>query len=269
MYRRRLLRRPRRKYLRRRGVKKGKVSKGVRRYVRRAIHTQLENKQYVSYGYNQTVYGTPAANNPPGMIASLYPQISQGTGDARIANKINLRRGVFKYTVQFAPYDLTNNPKRQLLVNVMLVRCKNSINGAAISSVPGQDWNAFFRAGGSAVPFQGTPLDSILPVNDSYWTVIYRRTHKLGAYLSGDVISGGTVPLNYNDFKFEEMGGCLISNRKIKNKLIYDDTFDTYPKNDNLMLIAWCTPTDSNGTYTSTMTGARISYSCDWKYEDA
>lgn len=269
LFRRKFSRRPRRFSRRPRRVYRKKVSKGVRRYVKKAIHRQLENKQYVMYGQNNSVTG-PTANTAPTFATTMLPYPIQGSAQGqRIGDKIRLLGCNVKYNLSFSPYDATVNPKGECLVHLIIARCLNSINANPASSIPAIAFTDFFRAGTSSVSFQGNSLDCMLPINEAYWSVVWTKTHKLGTLKSNDFTSGSAaVQVAGNEALYCTNGSFRLPMKKIHKILKFDDATQ-YPTNTNLYLFAYAVPLEAQGTYSATNIPARLSFVLDWKYEDA
>lgn len=254
--RRRFYRRRPRKYIRR--VKKARVSKATKRYVKKAIHRTIENKEFISYGANQTIV-TASATTPTGINLLQLPGQGIG-GSARLGNSIKVVSGVIRGKVSLMPYNATNNPLScPILVRIMMVRCL-STNTQTLASVP---WTEIFKINNSATGFQNSPLDmGLLPVNDMLFRVLGNKVIKLGASTAsstGPVGTGGyydNSPM-IHDFYFNYGKYC-------KKNLKIDESAGL--SNDNCWLVFQAVNADGTSTAVNV---AKFHYANRLAYEDA
>lgn len=170
--------------------KRRRVSKNVKRYVKRAIHRTVETKEKIDYGANQPIV-TASASAPVGQI--LIPTMTNGTSAGQmIGNQIKCVRGYIKGHVNLLPYNITTNPNPPpLYVKMWLV--KNLVTQGSAASFSWFDWTKFFKLSGGMTGFQGNMLDVEFPVNTEYWRVLAKKTIKLGvggATATGPISSG-------------------------------------------------------------------------------
>lgn len=167
-----------RKY-RGRGAKKCKVSHCVKKYVKREIHRNIENKEIITYTSNQTLNtGTAGAAMTN---FGLIPSISQGTANnARIGDAIRIRRGTVTGTVHLKPYDATMNPRPMpVYVKIWTVRLLST--KTQLSALTSGATDYFFKGNGTNLPPQGNLLDLDLPINQEKYRVLGRpRIVRLG-----------------------------------------------------------------------------------------
>lgn len=251
-----------RNYRRRRGTstrKARKVSTAVRSYVRRAIHTNLENKCWISYAANQTVMS--AGTSTPIYSINLLPNsLTQGVGKAgRIGNEINLRAGTIYGRVNLLPYNATTNPTPSpVLVRFFLVSCKQTNQPTMTSSV---QFGSFFETGNTASLPQGNSLDMVLPVNNDFWTLYASKVVELGCTSTGSGFATGAI---YDNSKFSY--GFRFSFGKYVKRIKYDD--NTVPQiNKNLYLLIQ--PIYADGSNTSGYIPLEVHYCVKDTYEDA
>ena len=80
---------------------KKSVSFAVKKYVKKSIHSSIENKMITTYAANNSVTGTS-------FVLPLTPLVSQGTGESgRVGNKINLLSACLKFVVNIVPYNIS------------------------------------------------------------------------------------------------------------------------------------------------------------------
>lgn len=89
------------------------VGLAVKKYVKRAIHANVENKRssfttfqsFGSFANSTTLYARPLTPASSGSLS-----IQQGTGQGeRIANRVRVMRAMFRYTINPLPYDIGSN----------------------------------------------------------------------------------------------------------------------------------------------------------------
>lgn len=249
-----------RAYGKRKGTVTTKVSKSVRKYVKNAIHRNVENKVATSLGVNQSIITAGTSNTP--YFLNLLPQPSQGTGHAgRIGNEIRLVNSYIKGRINILPYNVTTNPNPvPLIVKMWLCANKqsNNPNMAVLST-----FSTFFDTGNVNSSFQGNQLDTLLSPNKDAWTIYKTKTIKLGAASfssTGPVGSGG-----YFDNSPMSVPFSFSISQHVKN-LKFDDT-TALPTNRNLYLLIQAVSAD--GSNTSAYTTCELHYSTRWEFEDA
>lgn len=257
--------RRKRTYKRKTGMKrKSTVSPKIRRYVKKAIHRNLENKRYINFAVNQTVSGT-SPNVQPTFNQSLMPFLSQGTAESnRSADRVRILSGKLNYTLSFAPYDVTANSKPQCYCTVVIYKVISHNDGAVNTT----DWTNFFDTQTTSVSFQSNALDHLLTINENRFKVFYRKTFILGTTKSNDYTNASAaVQLAGNEARY-----CVkqqVNLTKMLKKILKFDDANTVSTSDNLWMTAYCAPMESGGTYTTSNTPARCSFGLKWLYEDA
>lgn len=239
-----------RKYYR----KGARVSKALKRYIKKAIHNQIENKVHVGYAANQVVVNSSV---PTALYA--LPNPTQGVGsNNRIGQCINLMKSKIDMIFNLLPYNVTTNPTPTVqLVKLWLCSCKsvntNSIGSTSILT------NFFEGTGGVSVGSQNTTLDMLLTVNQDAWTVYETRYFKLGA-------SNNSTPIsNSGYFDNSPMSKKVSFNiNKYVKRLRYDST--SVPNNRNLFIVMMTCNAD--GT-TSGSQAVEYHYNARWEFEDA
>lgn len=257
----------RRKFLRRgrkqlgKGYRKARISKSVKRYVKKAIHRNIENKEVIQYAAN-TVLNTASYST---QSLGLLPALGQGIGaSGRIANQIKIVSGKLDIIFNLLPYNATTNP----LSTPVLVKCwliKDLTRVEATQYLNNTDIQKVFRGNGVSLPFQNNCLDMTLPINDDLFRVLAHRTFKLGAAsatATGQVGTGG-----YFDNSPMSKHLTFYWGKYVKKSLKFSDNdANYYPQNDNLFILMQAVNAD--GT-TSGLQAVEYHYTNHTKYEDA
>lgn len=246
-YKRRGLRsRPRRSNLRRK-----KVSKVVKRYVKRAIHRNVENKEIMDYWSNMTIQTLSSGTNVGNNCRQLLPLPAQGVDNhQRIGNAIRVVKGVIKGHINIKPYNASTNPLgTPLLGKIWLFRDFNFAGTFPIQNGSYVDYfNNFFKGNATQLPFQANPLDMSLPINDDNFRLLATKSFKIGASnatATGQVGSSGyfdnspmTVPFYFNWGKY-----C-------KKQIKFQDS-GSYPTNENCYIVVQVVRADGadSGSY--------------------
>lgn len=230
---------------------KKSVSPIVKKYVKRAIHKNIENKEIIDYFNNQTIQTLSSGTNTGGNCRILLPLPAQGTADnQRIGNQIKIAKAYIKGHINIKPYDVMTNPVgTPLLVKMWVFRDLQTSGTAAISGGSLTSYfDGFFRGNGTALPFQGYPIDMDLPIDDNHFKVLASKTFKIGASnatSTGPVGTGGyfdnspmSVPFYFNWGKY------------VKKQIKWIDG-GSYPANANCYIVVQAVRADgaSSGSY--------------------
>lgn len=254
-------RRPRRKIARRRvAAKRTRVSKTIKRYVKKQIHASIENKFLITVAANQTV---STANATAPYSVNLMPAIGQGTGRTqRIANKCSLRKAVIRGQISLKGYNATTNPTCSgQLVKMWLV----SVIQQNPSALPASATTSFFDYSVGGTGFGGNSLDMQLPVSQEDYRVLATKTFKLGITSSTSFTSGAV----WNDNSQFSAPFYFSYGKHFKSKLLYPDTATvSYPTNKNAFLVVQVVPAD-NSSAASTIQPLSITYAIHQEFEDA
>lgn len=258
---RRAVKKPRRYGRRRIYRRKTGVTKGVKAYVKKAIHRNIENKEIVKYSANTACVVASTLTDP--FNFNLLSNLNTGDGQGnRTGVEIKpMPSSQMKITFNLLPYNSETNPYGNIWVRVWVASYKiEHVNSAAMSGVFGQ----FFEEGSSTIGFNGNMLDMMLPVNKNEWTVYMDRKFQLGLSSGGLSFGGnnlaptGTAPfsktMTINFGKF------------VKAKLKYLDVGGNFPNNRNLWLIIQPVRADGGG---NSVTPIEIHYAHRFTYEDA
>lgn len=249
-----------RKYIRRRRIiRRRPVSGAVKRYVKKIIHSNIENKTKMNYAANQTITTGDS-------VTSTYPllmNIVQGTGEAdRIGNSIKCVKGQMKVCVNLKPYSTTSNPNAQpTWVRVMVLRDLRTTG--QLATMDATAWGNLFRTNNTTVGIQGNPLDTVLGINTDFFRVCYNSVFKLGI---GNHISGPTNPSSYFDNSPAAKQLTINWGKFCKKQLKFTEGIN-YPSNDNLYIVF--TACAADGTASSTKDLIEIHYANYQHFEDA
>ncbi len=249
------------------GKRKSSVSAGVKKYVKRALHTTIENKCVQVNGGNSFsgVQESPEFNAYPMCPYNGYWTIPQGVGQGgRIGNQIKTRKVTLNYVLRPLPYQASSNPAPQPCeVQLMLGYVKNT---PCFLPIPG-DINQLFQSGSSVTAPVGSLRDIISVVNTDYWVIKKRWTHKIGyAYNGGTGANNGNQFFANNDFQLNVVKKIDMT-KFIPKTHIFNDSFGS-TNTKNLFLMYYAVPSDG-GTYSSTGLVANIEFWVDFHYEDA
>lgn len=253
-----------------RGMAKGKkcvVSDCVKKYVKRALHANVENKCVqiqggVSFG---NINESPDFNAYPMCPLSGFWNIPQGvTQGTRIGNQIKPVKVFLNYVLRPNPYDATFNGRpRPTEVQLMLGYTKSLptiIPGAA-------DLTQLFQNGASVAAPIGNLRDLISIINTDYWVIKKRWTHKIGfAANTGTGADAGVQFGANNDFKLNAVKRLNITSM-IPALIQFNDGGLT-PTSKNLFFMYYAVAADGT-TFSSTTLPTAIDYWVDFHYEDA
>lgn len=262
-FRKRFVRRPRRKIIRRRSTTK--VSRKVRKYVKRELSRQIENKEITTYGVNQSLTvqqsGGPAVFKIP-----LIPAVSQGTGNNnRIGNTIRPKSCYIKGFVNCKEYNgSTNITPSPVWIRLMLVKALNvTYQGGA----PGELDSAIFKGNGAALGFQGNMLDQTLEINTDLFRPLVDKKIKIGF---SSAFVGGLVGTTTNYFDNSSMSRPFYINwgKYVKKMVKFNDSSNgNSAQNDNLYLLFAVSTCD--GATNSGSIPAECHYNNYFRFEDA
>ena len=245
--------------------KQKQVSSAVKQYVKRTIHSNVENKCV------QINFGGPFGNvfesldfNSYSMCPGVWT-ISQGiTQGTRIGNQIKVRKVMLNYILRPSPYDVvTNINPRPVEVQLLLGRVKLTPG----STPNGTDVNNMFQAGASVSAPMGGTRDLISVINTDYWDIKKRWNHKIG-YASND--GTGSIPGSQyntnNDFKLNVVKRMDITKMCPATCTFNDNVGVSLTKNLYFMYYA----VSADGiVYPATAQPANIEFWVDFHYEDA
>jgi len=249
------------------GRRKSSVSVGVRKYVNRVVHNNIENKciqVQQSYGFG-TYLESQDFNAFPMAPQTGYWGIAQGVGQgSRVGNSIKIRKVTLSYVIRPLPYDAVTNPNPvPVEVQLLLGYVKNTPSYVPI----GGDVAQIFQSGNTTqAPFSNL-RDIIAPINSDYWTIKKRWTHKIG--YSANNGTGGSAGAQYNsnnDFHLNAKKVLDITSMMTSTVKFNDATIGSTTRNLYLMFYAVAA---TGATVGANFLMASIDYWIDFHYEDA
>jgi len=243
--------------------KRGGVSSSIKRYVKRTIHSNIENKVEILTGGNEYLYPYVTNGNIFTKTCIPYTNITQGTGMDRIGNVIKTRSCMFSYIIFENQYDAVFNPiPRPQDVLVFFGKLKNSKPTAPTIT----EYAKLFQGGDTSVAPVSLPLDMVQSVNKDLFTVFKVFRHKVGYSINTN--SGANVAAaSYanNDYKIS-VTNKVNCTKWCPKTLKFNDTTNI-PTNDGLYMWAMCSNAD--GTVATASRPLFISYNVTYFYEDA
>lgn len=262
MYKKRAaVKRPRRK-----ATRKPKVSKSVRSYVKKTLHTNIENKTAsYSLSFNITDYATQTNSLSPFVLSpyTSWTAIGQGVQQGqRLGNQIMTRKAILRYVITTNPYNISSNPyPAPQIVKMWFGYQKNK----PLENVANQ--TSFFQNGSGSITPTGGLSDLVRPINQDLFKIYTSRTFKLGYSNYG---GSGTNPANQsfsnNDYKFNHVGSIDVT--KYMQKLVkFNDSVDT-PTNGHI-LVCYMEAIRADGVTPNTAAPVNCTFMMDYTYEDA
>lgn len=259
--RKRVARRPRRV------VKKSTVSMAVKRYVKRTIHKNVENKcqQVAAGGDFGNVNASSVMNVFPCTPYTGYLTIGTGvTQNSRIGNQVKPVKVMLNYIIRPTVYDATKNPNPapcEIDLYLGYVKPTPSILPTA------SDFLNLYQLGATSTPAVGNLSDLVATLNLDYWHISKRWRHKVG-YSNNNYT--GNQP-NYesftnNDFKLNVIRKMDITRYYPKTLTFNDSAQPTTAKG----LFFFYQAVNAGGvTNTAAILPMNIQFWIEVKYEDA
>jgi len=249
------------------GRKSRGVSLAVKQYVKKAIHTNVENKtQTVNYGGAfGNVVNNPSMHSYPMTPYTGYMTIGQGIAqNQRIGNEIKIRKVMLRYVLRPLGYNVDSNPfPVPVQVDMFLGRTRLCPGDQPISG----DFNFLFQNGSSSIAPVGSLNDLISNPNTDYFTIKKRWSHKLGYANSQG--SGAIAANQYfanNDFKMNVVKKLNITKYYPKTLKFNDATNQVQGPG----LFLWYQAVSANGNINgSTILPAHLTFWLDVQFEDA
>lgn len=238
---------------------RGRVSLATKKYVKAAIHKQIENKVIVSNLANQSIVTALLGTDP--FQLNLLPLIPEGNEQGERSGVIvTPRRCVIKGFVNLRPYNATTNPHQPVKLKMWVLSYKPLNRNAA--TLAAGSFDNFFEGGNASFPFQGNMLDMILPVNKQEWTVYATKMINLGSTYGGT--AGGSVV--HDNSRFSVPFSFNIG-KYLKQKLKFDDVDTNRATNRNMWLVVQAV--SAEGSTGIGITPAEIHYAYEFQFEDA
>lgn len=262
-------------YKRRAVRRTAKPSLAVKKYVKRAIHSQIENKSFsievaetLAAASNPTTFqaGNIVQLTPSNATNSLYT-IPQALGQGgRVGNIIHLRKATFKCIMYPQGYNVTSNPTpKPLDVGIWIFSFKRGVAGLTVADA----WNSFnanfYGNGSSSNGTVNNMYDLVSDVNENVIQLHYKRIVKLGAN-SNILQTGGSAAFANNDYKYNQILKISLS-KYLPKRIVFNDTDGNSTSKQVFMIVS---PYNADGT-TIASTGFPLSmyYGLDLIYEDA
>lgn len=261
MYAKRFYRRRPRKYIRRRKTiskRRSAVSTRIKRYVKRELHRNLENKERVNYASNQSIITSDATTCTYPLLVATGNSTNE---DGRLGNQFKVVKGQLKMCINLKNYDATTNPYPvPVWVKIWIIR--DMVTQSQQATLPSGIYNNFFRAGATTYSFGGTPLDIVSETNKEFFRVLSTRTFKLGTSYPGN--NGGA---NWYSDNSPMCKYLTINWGKWCKKQIKCSDGSSYPTNHNLYIVFQAVNAD--GTSCSGKTMVEWHYTNLMQFEDA
>jgi len=249
------------------GSRKRSVSVGVKKYVKKQIHKNIENKKVqiqsgLSFG---SVAEAPDFNPYPMLPQAGFWSIPGGVGQGgRIGNQCTIRKLTLSYVLFPKPYDVTTNPNPiPQEVDLYLGYVKSTP-----STTPSNlDIAQLYQAGSGVAAPSGTLRDLCATVNTDYWTIKKRWRHKIGySTNSGTGGNAGNAFYANNDFKYNVVNKIDIT-KFVPKQLLFNDSNNTV-MHRNLFFMHQSLRADNNTTG-ATQLPMGMEFWIDIEYEDA
>jgi len=244
------------------------VSNAVAKYIKKVVHTNIENKTIslrdrVAFSNwttdpNQNMSVRPICPN----LSAL--QIFQGTGQSeRVGNTITTRKLLLRYCLYPLLQDQSYNPQpipKEVIIWIGFLK------GDRKRLPTTADYQRFYQDGITAISPIGDLWDTLMPINTDLFTICKQIRHKVGNEVYTDY--SGVKPYNYftnNDFKLNAYHTVDLT--KHMNKVI---KFDDATSVSDTGLYMWMTAVNANGTVeTNAIYATEMSYVLRYDYEDA
>lgn len=244
-----------------------KVSKAVKRYVKKSIAVQAENKltnvsQALSFG---SALESPDLNVWPILYYTGYHTLTQGvTQSSRVGNSIRIKKVYLKYVLLPLPYDVGTNASTQPLHIILYLANLRNARGVLPTST---DIGNLYQSNSTSSGPAGTLFDIIQEFNTDVWDVKKRWTEKIGFANNGGSGSQPTYQsYSNNDFALNRVRRMDISRYCPKICKFNDNAGGVVGNNLFFMFQA----VSANGGATgATQLTARINYWVDIHYEDS
>lgn len=250
-----------------RGRKSGGVSSAVKKYVKRTLHADVENKS-VNINSGQsfgTISESPDLNMYPMLPYTGLWTISQGiTSAGRIGNQIKVRKVMLSYVLRPNPYDAVfNTTAIPQEVDLFLGYTKQLPGFLPVAA----DVTSLFQSGSTSIAPAGTLRDLISTVNTDYWHISKRWRHKIGySSNNGTGANLGNQTFNNNDFKLNVVQKLDIT-KFCPKTVTFNDSNNT-PQGKNLFFFYQSIRADGIAG-SATALPCNIEFWIDFRYEDA
>lgn len=249
-------------------VRKPKVTKSVKTYVRHALDRRIENKTSGVTGILYA-YQNGTASIISSQVVSLAPTILQGTNESnRIANLVNLKYASMRCYLQLNGSGLNGQipfVPGNFQIRIFIGKLKNSVSTPLTT-----DLDKLLRTGAATLPFNSTDgLSLCRRTNKDLFTIYYDRIHKIGVSdPSNNAASFNTVSgISNNEYRLNKTFNINIT-KFFRKKLIFNDASSNVPQNCGLYMWAGIVDSLTSG-YTSASSPIAMYYDLEYSYEDA
>lgn len=243
------------------------VSQAVKTYVKRRIHSNIENKvANINYGNSfGAINESPDMNMFPMLPYTTVWTIPQGTSVAgRIGNQIKIRKVMLNYVLRPNPYDA--------VFNTTCIPHEIDLYLGYTKQLPGflpasGDLDFLYQSGATSLRPAGTLKDIVSSINTDYWHISKRWRHKLGySSNNGTGNSATNQSFNNNDFKLNVIQKLDITKFCPKTVTFNDGT--NSPQGKNLFFFYQAIRSDGLLSGSTTLP-CNIEFWIDFRYEDA
>lgn len=249
-------------------AKKTTVSVAVKKYVKKILATDQENKVIntnISQSFGSVINNAVMNYHPILPYAGFNNALTQGVGaGSRIGNQVKVRKVTLNYILRPIGYVAGSNPFPQPTHVQLFLGTTKGCPGEIPSS---GDFQNLFQAGNAVQAPTGLLNDLVCDINKDYWTIKKRWTHKLGyASYTG---SGGATDSMFsanNDFKLNILKKLDIT--KLCPKVLKFNDNNGTVSGPNLMFF-YSAMFANGGAMTNTTITCNITYWINMEYEDA
>jgi len=243
--------------------KRTSVSRATKKYVKRIVHSNIENKIIVVNQVNNSVTTALVGASIP-FIINCIPNIPSGSDQGERQGVVVTPRAItVRGFINMKPHNSTTNPFAPIKVKMWLVSYKLQNRNTATLALG--DFDRYFEAGNSSVGFQGNMLDMLLPINKSDWIVYATKTINLGTSSTSTAYTGSGF--TYDASRFSVPFSFNVG-KHLKQKIMYDDANASQPTNRNMSIIIQAVSAEGSsggGAYTT----CEVHYSHKFEFEDA
>lgn len=243
------------------------VSVAVKKYVKKALAVNIENKSIAvtastSFG---NILESPDMNVYPMMPYTGYLTIPQGvTQGTRTGNQVKIRRVMLNYALFPLKYDAVTNITPQPIEVLMYLGTIKRAKGE-IPFAP--DFSNLFQLGGTSTAPTGTLIDTCFDINKDFWDIKKSWRHKIGySNYDGTGTSGTFQRFANNDFKLSVIRKMDIT-KMCPASLKFDDS-NTTTQGNNLFLFYQAVSANGN-SLAATQQLAQLNFFLTITYEDA
>lgn len=228
------------------GIRKMRVSKAVKKYVKSTISKQLENKYSILNLTNQGITTCVAAT--PTAISLLPSLASASNRYSRVGNSIHLKRGYISGRINLLIYNSVTNPNGCPIAVKMWLLSSAQYNeiGAFSGTIAA---TAFFKGANAPQGMSGSVLDLTQPVEDENFRVYAQKTIILGTSAATNNFPSTSV----DAYTTNSYSAPFYFNWSKHVKLLkYNDTTSaSIPTNRNLWLVFQAVSLDGRSVTTS------------------